>query len=78
MATVVVRRDFHARGLFVLVQVGLEGEGLAAPVARERLQVGMRLDVGAQVRLVRERLVADLARERLLTCQLMNTLHNDR
>ncbi len=52
----------------MFVEIGLEGEGFAAALARERLQIGMSLNVGAQVRLVREGLVADLTPERLLTC----------
>ena len=52
----------------MLVQIGLEGEGLAAALARERFQIGMSLNVSAQVGLVGEGFVADLAAERLLTC----------
>ena len=52
----------------MLVQVGLEGEGLAAARADVGLRVRVRLDVGAQVRLVREGLVADRTLERLLAC----------
>jgi hypothetical protein len=51
----------------VFVKVGFECKGLSAPLTRERLQVGMRLDVGAQIGLVGKRLVAYLAAERLLT-----------
>lgn len=58
--------ELHTRRLLVLVQVGLERERFAAALARERLQIGMGLDVGPQVGLVRERLLAYLARERLL------------
>jgi hypothetical protein len=39
----------HARGLFVLVQVGFEGEGLAASATDVRLGVGVGLDVGPEV-----------------------------
>jgi len=38
---------FHAGGFLVLVKVGLEGEGFAATLAREWLQIGMSLNVGA-------------------------------
>ena len=51
----------------MLVEIGLEGEGFAASLARERLQIGMSLDVGAQIRLVGESFFTDLAGERLLS-----------
>ena len=47
----------------MLVEVRLEGEGLVASGAFEGLGVGVGLDVGTEVRLVRERLFADVARE---------------
>ena len=50
----------------MLVQVGLEGEGLAAPPAHVRLLGAVGLDVGPQVGLVGEALAALRARERLL------------
>ena len=50
----------------MLVEVRLEGEGLVASGALEGLGVGVGLDVGTEVRLVRERLLADVARERFL------------
>lgn len=53
----------HARGLFVLVEVGFQGEGLSASPADVGLGVGMGLDVGAEVRFVREGLAADGAFE---------------
>lgn len=56
----------HARRFLVLVQVGLEGEGLAAAAAHVRLFAGVRLDVGPQVGLVGEGLAALRTRERLL------------
>lgn len=58
----------HAGRVLVLVQVGLEGEGLAAAGTRVGLCVRVRLDVRPQVRLVRECLLADVTLERLLTC----------
>ncbi len=51
----------------MLVQVRLESEGLVAPGADEGLGVGVSLDVSPQVRLVSERLLADVARERFLS-----------
>ena len=51
----------------MLVQVRLECEGLVAPGADEGLGVGVGLDVSPQVRLVRERLLADVAGERFLS-----------
>lgn len=52
----------------MLVQVGLEGEGLSTAGARVGLGVGVRLDVRPEIRFVRERLLADVTLERLLTC----------
>lgn len=52
----------------MLVQVGLESEGLSTAGARVRLGVGVRLDVRSKVRFIRERLLADATLERLLTC----------
>lgn len=52
----------------MLVQVGLEGKGLSAAGARVGLGVGVRLNVCPEIRLVRERLLADATLERLLTC----------
>ena len=51
----------------MLVEVGLEGEGLVASGADKRLRVGVGLDVGAQVALVGEGLFADVARKRFLS-----------
>ena len=48
----------------MFVQVGLEGKGLVAARAGVRLRVGVGLDVGAEVGLVGERLVANVALER--------------
>jgi len=59
----------HAGGLLVLVEVRLEGERLVTSGAFERLRVGVGLDVGTEVGLVRERLLADVARERFLACR---------
>jgi len=50
----------------VLVEIGLESEGLAAALAGERLQIGMSLDVGAQIGFIGESFLANLAGERLL------------
>lgn len=58
----------------MLVQIRLESEGFAATLARERLQIGMSLYVGAQIRFVGEGLFADLAGERFLTFQIKNTI----
>jgi len=52
----------------VLVQVGLESEGLAASRTCVWLGVRVGLDVGAQVALVGERLLADAALEGLFAC----------
>jgi len=49
----------------VLVEVGLEREGLAAALARVQLERRVRLHVSAQVRPVGERLAAVRAAERL-------------
>lgn len=57
----------HARRLLVLVEVRLQGEGLAATTAHVRLGVRVRLDVGAQIRLVGKGFVANGAFEGLLT-----------
>ena len=51
----------------MLVEVGLEGEGLVAPRADEGLGVGVGLNVSPQVRLVGERLLANVASEWFLT-----------
>lgn len=59
---------FHARRLFVLVKIGFESESFAATLARERLQIGMSLDVGSQVGFVSKRFLTDLTGERLLAC----------
>lgn len=50
----------------MFVQVGLEGERLAAGLAGKRLGIGVGLDVGAEIGLVCEGLRADAARERAL------------
>ena len=50
----------------MLVEVALEGEGLVALLADVGLDVGVRLDVGAQVGLVGEGLAALRAGEGLL------------
>jgi hypothetical protein len=50
----------------VLVEIGFESEGFATSLARERLQIGMSLDVGAQIGFVGESFLANLAGERLL------------
>lgn len=52
----------------MLVEVGLQGEGFSATAADVGLGVGMGLDVGSQVGLVREGLVADGAFEGFLPC----------
>ena len=52
----------------MLVQVGLEGKVLVAPLALERLEAGVGLDVRAQVGLVGKVLLADVAFEGLFTC----------
>lgn len=52
----------------MLVEIGFESEGFAAALARERLQIGMSLDVGAQIGFVGESFLANLAGERLLAC----------
>ena len=59
----------HAGGLLVLVQVGLEGEGLVAAPADKWLGVGVGLDVGPQVGLVGKGFVADGTGERFLSCK---------
>lgn len=50
----------------MLVQVGLQGEGLSAAGTGVRLGVGVRLDVSAEIALVGEGLLADVALEGLL------------
>ena len=50
----------------MLVEIGFESEGFATTLARERLQIGMSLDVGAQIGFVGESFLANLAGERLL------------
>lgn len=50
----------------MLVQIRLEGKGLAAAGAGVRLGVRMGLYVGAQIRFVRKGLAADAALEGLL------------
>ena len=50
----------------MLAEVRLEGERLPALLAGERLAVGVGLNVGPQVRLVREGLVAKVTFERTL------------
>jgi len=57
----------HAGGLFVFVEIRFQGERLAATTAHMRLGVRVRLNVGAQVRLVGEGLVANGALEGFLT-----------
>lgn len=57
----------HTRRFFVLVQVALERERLAAPAAHEGLRVRVGLDVRPQVGFVGKRLVANLARKGLLS-----------
>lgn len=51
-------RAFEARGLVVLIQVGLESEGLVAPFAFEMLESGVSLHMRAQVGAVCERFSA--------------------
>ena len=51
----------------MFVEIGFQCEGFAATLARERLQIGMSLNVGTQVGFVGESLVADLTGERLFT-----------
>lgn len=58
----------HAGRILVFVQVGFEGEGLSAAGTGVRLGVGVRLNVRPEIRLVRERLLADATLERLFTC----------
>ena len=50
----------------MLVQVGLEGEGLPTPLAGEGLVRGVGLGVGTEVGLVSKSLVTNAAAERLL------------
>ena len=52
----------------MLGQIGLQGELLAAPLAGERLHLGVGLHVRAQVALVSEGLVALGTGEGLLSC----------
>lgn len=59
--------QLHAGRLLVLVQVGLEGERLAAPAANKGLRVRVRLHMRSQVRLVGERFVAYCAPKGLFT-----------
>lgn len=58
--------DPHAGRLLMLVQIRLQSKRFSTPTTDVRLGVGMRLDVRSQIRLVRERFVADGALERLL------------
>ena len=50
----------------MLVEVRLERKGLVAARADERLRVGVGLNVGPEVGLVGEGLLADVAREGFL------------
>ncbi len=59
----------HAGGLLMLVQVGLEGEGLVAAPADEGLGVGVGLDMRPEVGLVGKGLVANGTSERFLSCK---------
>jgi hypothetical protein len=61
----------------VLVEIGFESEGFAAALARERLQIGMSLDVGAQIGFVGESFLANLAGERLLACNIKSKYKNE-
>lgn len=56
----------HAGRFLVLVEIGLQGERLAATAAHVRFRVRVGLDVSTQVRLVGERFIADRAFERFL------------
>ena len=51
----------------MLVKVRLEGEGLAAAGAGERLCAGVGLHMGTKVGFVGKGLLADVAAERLLS-----------
>ena len=59
---------YAGRGFLVLVQVTLEGEGLAALEAEERLLLGVGLHVGSKVGLVGKSLAANSALERFFPC----------
>lgn len=51
----------------MLVQIGFESKGFTATLARKRFQIGMSLNVGAQIGFVGKSLFADLTGKRFFT-----------